>query len=334
MYTSSFGVTIPPLNFHIFLLSYIETLALPLQIYRTVRHLNTIVNFSLAYPASQSTRLSASTYPEAQLMALVVIATKLLFPFDSSTVKRYPKSPNAPGAVRMNWDAWLDAKRAYDDAPASSCDTAIGPGSEMALKDIDILDMNAQQLDEYMDWYQRMWVNHDRKEEGVQKRIFDMFPLRALAQPSREDVVAKEKAQEQRRKELKTQRVKCVQASLRTRRAVSGDEEAEMMESGTLERQLMRPGEGYQTFQNLEALGEGVERAFHEEAAWTAGISVEMVVRVVRSAEDRVEKWRRERRREEAFREVGVGGGSGQLEGIVDVEMEDVGESLAGTFGP
>ena len=256
-------------------------------------------------------------------MALVVIATKLLFPFDSSTVKRYPKSLNDPGALRMDWDAWLDAKCAYDDALASSRDTAIEPGTEMALKDTDVLEMKDQQLDDYMDWYQRMWVNHDRKEDGVQKRILELFPLKQLNQPGIEEVAAREKEKEQYQKWLKTQRVKLVQAGLKTRRVMSDEEEAEMIESGRLDRWLMRPGEGYQTFQNLEALGEGLERVFHEEAARTAGISVQMLVRVVRSAEDRIENWRRERRREEAWGQVDA---RGEDERNVDVELGDAGD--------
>lgn len=256
-------------------------------------------------------------------MALIVIATKLLFPFNTATLKRYPKSLKDPGTLRMNWDAWLNAKHAYDEAISSSRDSAIERGTEMALKDTDVLDMNNSQLDEYMDWYQQMWVNHDRKEDGVQKRILDMFPLKALAEAGREEVGAREKEKEYRRKDLKLERIKRVQASLKARRAVSDEEETEMIESGQLERQLMRPGDGYQTFRNVQALGEGVERAFHEEAATTACVSVEMLMRAVRSTEDKIERWRRERRREEAFRRMDVGGENEEVD--VDIEMEDAG---------
>ena len=296
-------------------MSYVETLALPLQIYGTVKHINTILNFSFGYPTSTATRLTVTSYPEAQLMALVVIATKLLFPFDS-TNKRYPRSLNDPGALRMNWDAWLDARRAYDEAVTSIREQAIEPGTQMALKDTNILKMNDDELDEYMDWYQWMWVNHDRKEEGVQKRILDMFPLNDLGELGREEVVARDNEREQRRKHLRMERVKHVQASLKIRRAVSDEEERGWIESRQLEGGLMRPGEGYQTFRNVDDLADGVVRIFHEEAAKTACMSSEMLLRAVRGAEDKIERWRRERRREEMF---------GKEELHVDFEMEDVG---------
>ena len=208
MYTSTFGVTIPPLNYHLILLSYIESLSLPLQIYQTVKFLNTILKFSFAYPISYA-RLTALSHPETQLMTLVVIATKLLFPFPSShstsaKIPTYAYSLNDPSAMTLNWNIWLTAKRTYDAALISPYTTTLIPGTEMSIKDTDILQMEESQLDAYMDFYQEMWVNPDRKEEGVGKRILDMFPLTPLQSQDGSDngnvegIAARERKEEEK----------------------------------------------------------------------------------------------------------------------------------------
>lgn len=314
MYSSTFGVAIPPLNHQPVLLSYIETLALPLQMYSTVKHLNTIVGFDFAYPNTSSRRATLS-YPEVQLMSLMVVATKLLFPFDST--KRFPRSLNDPGAFRMDWNTWLAAKSDFDSALSSS-ESSIKPGTHMALKDTDILDMSDEQLDEYMDWYQRMWMNPERREEGVKQKILDLFPVRHLPEETMEERLAKESEHEGRVRGLKRDRVVRVMGALKARRAVSDEEEMEMIEQGVLEKELLRPGMRFEVFRDVSSL-ESVAKTFHEEAAETVGISVEALVRAVRSVESKVEKWRREQRRAALYGEPA----EDSAEEAVDIDMDD-----------
>ena len=193
MYNGTFGITIPPLNFQLFL--YVRTSKASLYRCRLTGWSNLsihIVEFGFTYPSPQSGRRRATSHPETQLMALVIVATKLLFPFDSGIVERYPKSLNDAGVIRLDWEEWLNAKMAFDEATSSAnSDAMIKGGAKMALKDTDILELTDDGLDEYMDWYQGMWINTDRTEEGVQKRVLDMFPVETLQELSRDEVVTR-----------------------------------------------------------------------------------------------------------------------------------------------
>ena len=95
--------------------------------------------------------------------------------------------------------------------------------------------------------------------------------------------------------------MKRVQGSLKTGTVVSDEEEMEMLESGRLVRQLMRQGGGYRICRDVSDPGKGVDGVFYAEAAKTAGVEIEMLLGAVRTVEDRIEKWRREKRRENMF---------------------------------
>jgi RNA polymerase I-specific transcription initiation factor RRN7 len=297
MYSDTFGVSSPPLNHQSILMDYIETLALPLQTYSTVNHINTILAFNFSYPGSSSRRTMLS-YPEVQLATLLVVATKLLFPLEPS-IKPIPRSLNDPGALKMNWNAWMAAKADCYAAMSSSAES-IRPGTHMALKDVDILDMSDGQLDEYMDWYQDMWMSPERKEEGVQKKILELFPVKEMRDLRREEWSAKMQADEEQIRNLKRERLLTVMRSLKARRAVSDDQEQELIEQGELERNLLRPGMRYEIYRDISDL-EGAAKVFHEEAAHMIGITVEGLLKAIRSVENNLEKWRREKRRQELY---------------------------------
>ena len=57
-------------------------------------------------------------------------------------------------------------------------------GSEIEVCESDVYDMNGQQLDSYMDWYQKIWVKEPfpGSKDTVNEEILDMFPLKRLDQ--------------------------------------------------------------------------------------------------------------------------------------------------------
>ena len=311
-FNTSFGMIMPSINQNLFLLNHVRRLALPLEVYTTVRRLNTITKYDFAYPdltkSQETTRRLPTTYPESQLMSLVVVATKLLFPFDSDTLKRYSKDPNDPTTLRMDWSAWLHAKSAFDKANEAAADpNRLKPGSEIHVKDTDILDMTDQQLDQYMDWYQLTWIKNsgtsrNQDDRGIDKEILDMFPLHDVSERTKtRDQNNREQAEEDARL---TQRIKLVQSTLKSRRAISEEEEIER------DLNILRPGARYPRFLKLVDLdragrgyedGENVVKTFHEEAAQAACLSVKALLQAVNRTEEKIEQWLVARRREEFF---------------------------------
>jgi RNA polymerase I-specific transcription initiation factor RRN7 len=334
MFNVSFGMVVPPVNHNLFLLQYVRSLALPLEVYATARRLNTIASYTFSYPdsTSPSTETSArrhpTTYPEAQLMSLVVIATKLLFPFDSETIKRHPKDPNDPTTMRLDWSAWLDAKTHFDndhkDDDASASPPDLKPGSEIEVTDDQILKMTDRQLDRYMDWYQRTWIStpassdqQTQTDTSLDKAILDMFPLRDVAVPtkSREQ---HEHDMQQNQKRL-TSRIQRVQASLLPRKAISQEEE------DGKQIDILRPGAYYPRFrdvQDLDRAGVPVVRAFHEEAARAACLGLPPLLRAVNHSEEKVDRWLKDQRRREVF-------GDEDEDEDQDDDEENVGEMIA-----
>jgi RNA polymerase I-specific transcription initiation factor RRN7 len=293
------------------------------------RRLNLITKYNFSYPdgtstSTETTRRQATTFPEAQLISLVVVTTKLLFPFDSDTVKRYPKEPNEPTTLRMKWSAWLAAKHSFDTASSSDDTTDLNglqPGAEIHITDSDIFRMSDNQLDQYMDWYQRTWIksssdadsqarqsqsqSQSQQESALDREILDMFPLHDVQDP------VKTRAHDQQAR-LDGQsrldaRIREVQASLLPRRAISSEEE---VERGL---ELLRPGAMYPRYRHVEDLDLDnkaaaaaepvVVRIFHEEVAQTACLSIKALVKAVNKSEQRIEHWLREKRRREVFSE-------------------------------
>ncbi|OAP55988.1 hypothetical protein AYL99_10140 [Fonsecaea erecta] len=312
-YDASFGMVMPPINQNLFLLGYVRQLALPLEIYSAARRLNTITKYDFCYTgatnSSRPIRRQPTAYPESQLISLVVIATKLLFPFDSADVKRYPQDPNDPATLQMNWPSWLEAKTEFDQQGEAGEDAdLLKPGSEVHVTDNDILDMTDRQLDQYMDWYQKMWIagKHtspadQAPEQTIEKDILDMFPLHEVPEHPR-TLVSNANAEQEEQSRL-SGRIMQVQSSLTTRRAITVDEERERG------LDVLRPGSRYPRFPKVDdldraAAGDGaVVKTFHEEAAAAACLSVKALLLAVNRTEEKIERWLVDRRRAEVFGE-------------------------------
>ncbi|KAL2413105.1 hypothetical protein ABEF95_014573 [Exophiala dermatitidis] len=352
MFSLSFGMSMPPLNHNLILLHYVRSLALPIEVYSISQRLNAaITKHQFCYPdktaLKATTRRQPTTYPEAQLMSLVVITTKLLFPFDSQSVRLYPKDPNDPTTLRMDWSSWLHQKQSFDRGRGSGLDAGDGsaasssgdrdpnslePGSEIYVRDRDILNMTDGQLDQYMDWYQRTWIESPHtttniepsqsqiqsqsrsQENALDKDILDLFPLRELPQQRTKAPREDHEQEGVQRQGQVTSRIKNVQASFVTLTAVSLEEEAELRAGGS-GVEFVRPGKKYLHVRSLEDLewGNGnasgqdqdrvVVKVFHEVAAQTACLSVKALVRAVNHTEEKIEQYLKARRREEVFGE-------------------------------
>ncbi|KAG9243177.1 60S ribosomal protein L40 [Calycina marina] len=84
------------------------------------------------------------------LMCLIVIATKLSQPFDDT--ERIPESEADLSTVRLDWKRWRDAMQ---EQPVAG----LRRGEEIHVTDLDVLDLSGEAMDDYMDWYQRIFLD-------------------------------------------------------------------------------------------------------------------------------------------------------------------------------
>lgn len=127
----------------------------PVEIYQAVKNLQKLVGFPFAFPTVATWKKKLSRYPDVQLVTLIVISTKLFFPFDK--IRRYPEYANEPSTQAIDWKAWDQARRHFNDRETSA--GHIGRGKEVRTTEKDVFDMTPMQLDEYMDWYESSWLD-------------------------------------------------------------------------------------------------------------------------------------------------------------------------------
>ncbi len=115
-------------------------------------------------------------------MALVVIATKLLFPFDDA--RRQPKSPSDMTALKMDWEVWQQVQGrgnvAADDNGASSHLTYANAFTMTESQSVELAD---DRLDQYLDWCEGNIASEEVRERGragrdaeFRRTLFRMFP--------------------------------------------------------------------------------------------------------------------------------------------------------------
>ncbi|KAK5696428.1 hypothetical protein LTS12_028567, partial [Elasticomyces elasticus] len=168
-YHRKFDVQFPPLNWPVLLYRYIKRLTLPIDIYPAVQRLNKLVGFTFAFPTAIAGKRRPLHLPEVQMMTLVIISTKLLFPFDD--IKRYPESAREPATQAIDWQIWAQVQRHFHQRETSS--GRIGKGNEILINEKDVFNMTPSQLDEYMDWYENSWL--DLSKGG--NSLAGLFPL-------------------------------------------------------------------------------------------------------------------------------------------------------------
>lgn len=126
----------------------------PVDLYPAVKNLQNLVRFDFSFP-KRAAKNPLSGLPEVQLVSLIVIASKLLFPFDDT--KRYPFSANESTTQAVNWKAWNQAQWYVENREIAA--GHIGKGNEILATEDDAFTMTGTQLDEYMDWYENSWLD-------------------------------------------------------------------------------------------------------------------------------------------------------------------------------
>ena len=286
MYHQTFGLDLPPVSHEVLLYRYMTQLALPLDVFPAVQGLAQMTRSDFRYSTKKETRRKqSSAYPELQLMSLLIIAVKLLYPFDG--VQGRPRSIHEPTTHQMDWMSW---NRHQQGSSMRLPGTSLARRSEISVRDTDVFKMNQQELDSYMNWYQKTWVREPRSgsDDSVSKEILDMFPLYSLDQPGEQTPRRREEDLE----EAFNQRAQTTTLSMKFQRPITDEEASDQ------ELHVKRPGEGYRLYKQEEELPDAA-KAFFEAAAKTACTSVKNLMLAVLQKEAQVTLWKRAKRRAE-----------------------------------
>ncbi|BCR84176.1 TFIIB-type zinc finger domain-containing protein [Aspergillus chevalieri] len=274
------GVHFPPLNAPLLLFRFIKRLTLPIDIYPAVTQLQKLVGFTFTYPPTIAGKRRSLHLPEVQMMTLIVISTKLLFPFDD--VKRYPESARDPSTQAIDWQLWAQVQRHFDNREKSS--GRIGKGNEVLVNEKDVFSMTPNQLDEYLDWYEKSWLDSSKGANSLAD-LFPLGPTGAESQPTAPPSEADDEASLDSMLETVTRQLKTMK--------VVADPESE----------VPRPGSFYPRYRLDTDLPETV-RPFYETAAKVVGIPLSTLVKTVFQTEVRMGHWQEDRRRMEYYGEV------------------------------
>jgi RNA polymerase I-specific transcription initiation factor RRN7 len=125
------------------------------EIYTSVQNLQKVVDFTYRFPIASTKRDKCLAFPEAQMVALVIVAAKLISPFDE--LKRYPTSAQDPAVQVIDWGHWARVQKEFDERATE--DGRAGKAEEILVTERDVLDMTKDQLDKYMDWYENNWLD-------------------------------------------------------------------------------------------------------------------------------------------------------------------------------
>ncbi|KAJ5367648.1 hypothetical protein N7541_001589 [Penicillium brevicompactum] len=309
-YQRRFDVALPPLNWPILLFRHIKRLALPIEVYDAVKALQSLLDITFEYPKPKATveRKKSHHYPDVELIVLIVIATKLLFPFDD--LKRYPTTSKEPAAQTMDWSQWALAQASFDSD--SHFKENIGRDAAIRVTDSDVLAMSADQLDHYMDWYAESWLDTSR----TPGRLAELFPIqRGDNQPSSATdpglSTATTFAPDTMQKKLDTLLHEVMQ-DIKPRRVIPEESDDHK-----------RPGEVYRRYR-WESQLNGAARTFYEIAATLAAVPLKTLVRAVTLTEYKIARNDEKRQHREFFANQGVEVDDSDAD--KDFEMDDSGE--------
>lgn len=227
-------------------------------------------------------RQKISNLPELALVALIIIAVKIYYPFDSFV--RHARSQLDVGVLNIDWRKWCELQEQHDRRPTSNGE--IGRGNEILVHDQDILTMSNEQLDEYLGWYQKTWIdeNDDKNDKkGLPKQLLDMFPTSRINSSSA--TTADFSTETKLEQSLLHEKLRTAQSTLQLRPKISAAREGKVKETPR------RSGSFYECYHTIEDLPPQA-KAFHEAAASTVEVSLSTLLTAVRQIEVKLQVWR------------------------------------------
>lgn len=268
---SEFGMAVPPINHPLILYRWVRQLALPIEIFAATQRLARVLSldFSFKLSGKPGSKDAVLRDPAARLMAVVVVATKLLFPLDG--MKRYPRSTRDMSALALDWVSWAEPQtKASDEQPSSK---VLSYDEMMDFSQPEMLRAADDQLDQYMDWFEQNVASEDTREHGkagndadFRRTLFQLFPAgRDSVQSTTVPITTLNQQRDI------TDKLRQTQSALKPRRIVDHT-------AGT--GQVNRTGSFYRRYKTIEDL-DGPVKPLYERAARLAGLSLSSMTRAV-----------------------------------------------------
>ncbi|KAK4544621.1 hypothetical protein LTR36_004193 [Oleoguttula mirabilis] len=277
--SSEFGMALPPINHPLILYRWVRELALPIEIFAATQRLARVLDLDFAFKLNgkHGSKDAVLRYPEARMMALIVVTTKLLFPVD--IVKRYPSSASDMSALALDWAPWAELQpQTFGHQPTPRPDYQ----KMMDFSQADALQAADDQLDRYMDWFEQNVASEDIREHGkagkeadFRRTLFQLFPAgNDRAQSTTEPLTATAPDQ------AITDKLRESQGVLKSKRIIEHTTDA---------REVNRTGSFYQRYRSADDLEDPV-KLLYERAAGLAGLSMESMVRAVFLIEGKMQR--------------------------------------------
>ncbi|KAI0111983.1 hypothetical protein F4814DRAFT_376095 [Daldinia grandis] len=172
----NFDTIFPPLNYPPILVRLITELTLPIEVYLVVKCITEILKTDYSYPIGGK-KIRTMDNPEVLLVALVVVSAKLLYPLDG--VERPPQSHHDPRCITIDWEKWQESMQNNIVETSST----LLRGEEYKVTPDEALTMEKGKLDDFMDWFEKMWIGDG--EPKTAERVREPFQgQKRVSQPS------------------------------------------------------------------------------------------------------------------------------------------------------
>ncbi|KAL9118470.1 MAG: hypothetical protein Q9187_004987 [Circinaria calcarea] len=288
LYAQQFDVAFPALNYPPLMLQYIQRLALPLDIHTVVNRISNLLSCTFTFPKPGS-RQRLSSLPEIQLICMLVVAVKLYHPFDN--LQRALNSSTEMGLLTIDWDTWNGARKVYD-ADANP-DGRLTRDKDITMTERDVFNMSALQMDDYLDWYEKTWIDDEDKDHharALPDQLLNMFPTGRLDGSTATTIDEDEETRKDQGKVL--DKLEVTQKNLMVRDVILEATERKQAEP------VRRIGSSYKQYRGIEDLT-AQAKAFYEATASIVGVSLPTLVKAVYRMETALRRWRDEQEKKQ-----------------------------------
>ncbi|KAI5286605.1 Pol I core factor CF [Ascosphaera aggregata] len=316
LYHREFRINFPKLNRPALQLAYIRELCLPFEIYPAMTSLQKLVRYRLAFletlSAAQSDDRGRSRgksfqrihLPEVQLMSLLIVAVKLFYSLkEEASSNLLIRSYDEPSSLIMDWSKWMEVQKRYDEEGENN-KGRLEADQALRTKELDVFGMSEEQMDDYMDWYERMFVFGN---STMTNPLAEMFPTSrtsktaAAVNPTLTTTTTTTSNPDPIPISISIADIQEVMSHLTPRDLVDDDEQgspaAAAITATATATAVTKPGQRYRRYKKVTNLpGEGgtkgeknsLVRYFHARAADVIGVSMQTMLMGVYTTESRI----------------------------------------------
>ncbi|KAI1638658.1 hypothetical protein F4809DRAFT_239794 [Biscogniauxia mediterranea] len=314
-YKVNYDMVFPPLNHVPVLIRYITELTLPVETYLAAKCIAEILETDYSYPVG-SKRVRMMDNPEVLLVTLVVVSAKLLYSPDG--VERLPRNHQDPRKIKIDWVKWQEVMR-REEGEEGQRGSHLIRGEEYKVTPNDVLSMDETKLDDFMDWFEKMWIGDGDPRTAERIREPFLGEKRPTSpeppQPPGSSATYTTGEQIRRRYEVLNSSVRYLEPAQADKHPHDNnndeeddDDEGEEGDGNNAEDPARNPRDFCPIWRTEEDLPPAA-KVLYSRAADLAGIPLSNVVRCATQVERRLEVWSSGRTKEEDRRRRDKGKG-------------------------